>query len=177
MAGRLLSILVCVLLVASTLTVANASGSPPGTPQQQSENVKRGIGHFNRAVFEFTPTHRDTEATREFGLAVAAFEAELKLDPGSVDAHRYLGRLFALRGQSKKAATHFDHLRTLLPADPDVCGMAASAWADAGRFDLARARLLEAKQRTSDPRALALIDGFLARLEERAAAATRQEGR
>lgn len=144
------------------------SGNPPQDParEAQSEHVKRGTAHFNRAFYQLTPRKRDLEASREFDLAVAAFEAGLQAGP-SAEAHRYLGRICALRGQFRDAARHYDTLSGLDPADVDACVLAAVAWADAGEFAAARERLLEAKGRTTERGALSRLDEYLAKLDGR----------
>ena len=154
------------LFLAAAPAVAQSPASF-GSPQARSETVSRGISHFDRAFAELTPSHRDAEATREFDAAVAAFEAELKTNPHSFESHWYLGRVFTVRKAFRQAAEHFDEARLLNPNDVDACVYAAAAWADAGRFAEARARLMEAKGRTEDPKALALIDRYLLKIEGR----------
>ncbi len=166
-----------VLTIAPLVLLACLGGPPaappgPGGPPQdssreaQSEHVKRGAAHFNRAFYELTPRKRDLEASHELDLAVAAFEAGLRAGP-SADAHRYLGRICALRQQFRDAARHYDSLADLDRADVDACVLAALAWAEAGELASARERLLEAKGRTTDPGALSRLDDYLAKLDGR----------
>lgn len=138
------------------------AGQPP-----RSERVKAGVGHFDRAFYDLTPRKRDVDAAREFDLAIADFEAELRARPSSAEAHRYLGRIFAVRRQFRAAARHYDALSDLEPSDVDACVLAAVAWADAGEFAEARDRLLEAKGRTTDRGALSRLDEYLAKLDGR----------
>ncbi|HSK19124.1 MAG TPA: tetratricopeptide repeat protein [Longimicrobiales bacterium] len=156
-------------LVLLVFLIAPAAQPDPARPQSnqanRSQHVKNGVDHFNRAFYELTPRKRDVEATRAFDLAIVEFEAELRASPGSVDAHRYLGRIYTLRKQFTRAARHYDEMCALVPGDVDACVLAAVAYAEAGQRAEARDRLLAAKARTTDPEALAKLDQYLSKLD------------
>lgn len=149
--------------------------APPGpiftgqeaAQEARSDRVRRGTRHFDQAFYDLTPHKRDAEASHEFDLAVAEFEAELRANPASAEAHRYLGRIFTFRKQFRSAARHYDALSDIEPSDVDACVLSAVAWSEAGEFAEARQRLLEAKGRTTDPAALSRLDGYLAKLDGR----------
>ena len=164
MVRRLLPLVLLVFL-AVPLPGAAAADSQADNPQGRSERVKKGVGHFERAFYGLIPHKRDAEASREFDLAIAEFEAELRAKPTSLESHRYLARIFTARKQHREAARHYDDITNLDPADIDTLVLAASAWAEAGERDEARERLLLAKGRTSDPHALLLLDQYLAKLD------------
>jgi len=159
--------LVLVVLLASPLAAWPGPVDPQRNQPQPSEHLTSGARHFDRAFYDLTPKKRDVEAAREFDLAVAAFRAELRANPASAEAHRYLGRIFTARKQYRQAARHYDHLGELVPGDVDALVLSATAWAEAGDLAQARARLTRAKGRTSDPGALARLDEYLARLDQR----------
>lgn len=160
---RLLPLVVVLLLVLGAAPVVAQTGPLPGGPQ--SEHVRAGIAHYNKAFYELTPKLRGEEARAEFALAVAAFEREAAANPSSAEAHRYLGRIHALQGQAKKAGEHYDTLSLLEPLNVDACVLAALAYVDAKEYAEARLRLEEGKHRTSDPTAIARLDEYLARLD------------
>jgi tetratricopeptide (TPR) repeat protein len=159
-------------LILLTVLLAPASAEPgQGPPAQQnptvqSERVRQGVSHFERAFYDLTPRKRDLEAAKEFDQAIAQFELELKQQPSSAVAHQYLGRIYSLRKDYKKSAEHYDRLSEIEPLNVDACVLAALAHGEAGDFVVARARLAEAKQRTSDPTALARISDYLAKVDK-----------
>jgi len=159
-------------LVLLTALLVPASAEPgQGPPAQQnptvqSERVRQGVSHFERAFYELSPQKRDREAAQEFDQAIAQFELELKQQPSSALAHQYLGRIYSLRKNYKKSAGHYDRLSEIEPLNVDACVLAALAYGEAGEFAEARVRLTEAKRRTSDPAALAKINEYLAKADK-----------
>ncbi len=165
MVRRLLPLVLLALLAAPVPARPGPADPQRDNPAQRSERVDNGARHFDRAFYDLTPRGRRFEARREFDAAIAEFEAELRAAPASVEAHKYLGRILSLRKQHREAARHFDEVRALQPDDPDACVLSALAWAEAGETAVARERLVEAKGRTSDPRALSTLDEYLAKLD------------
>jgi tetratricopeptide (TPR) repeat protein len=158
-------------LVLLTVLLVPASAEPgQGPPVQQnptvqSERVRQGVSHFERAFYDLTPHKRDLEAAKEFDQAIAQFELELKQQPSSAVAHQYLGRIYSLRKDYKKSAEHYDRLSEIEPLNVDACVLAALGYAESGDIPAARERLAEARQRTSDPAALARISEYLAKVD------------
>ena len=157
-------VLLTVLLVPSS---AEPGQGPPAqqNPTVQSERVRQGVSHFERAFYDLTPHKRDLEAAQEFDQAIAQFELELKQQPSSAVAHQYLGRIYSLRKDYKKSAEHYDRLSEIEPLNVDACVLAALGYAESGDIPAARERLAEARQRTSDPVALARIAEYMAKLD------------
>lgn len=157
-----LFVLACLVILAAAPLIAQPQSS---RSEPQPERVRSGVTHFERAFYDHVPRGRQAEAAREFDLAIAEFEREVAARPASVVAHEYLGRIYALRGQPGKAAAHYDRVMALEPLNVDVCVLAALAYVDAGLPDEARARLVEAQSRTTDPAALARLGQYRARLD------------
>lgn len=163
MAHSLLPLALVVLLAAPA---AAQTGPPPARrPAAQSVDVRDGIGHFDKAFYQLTPRNRLQEAAGEFDQAIAAFERELSVNASSTDAHRYLGRIYAVRKEFRKAAGHYDRVAALEPLNVDACVLAALAYVEAGDADEARRRLEEAWDRTLDPGVLARLDEYLAKVD------------
>jgi len=160
------ALLLAVVFLAS---LAAAQGGPPqrpaGPPVPQSEQMKAGVAHFDRAFYDLTPRNRHAEAAAEFDLAVAAFERELTASPGSARAHTYLARIYSVRKEFKKAGEHYDQVAAIEPLNVDACVLAALAYVDAKEVAEARARLVVARSRTQDPSVLARLDEYIARVD------------
>lgn len=158
-------VLLTVLLVPAW---AESGQAPPPNPSltQQSERVRQGVSHFERAFYELTPQKRDREAAQEFDRAIAQFELELSRQPSSAMAHSYLGRIFSIRKDYRKSARHYDRLSEIEPLNVDACVLAALAYGEAGEYGEARVRLAEARLRTSDPVALARIAEYLDKVDK-----------
>jgi len=157
-----------VLLIALLVVVPAAPGpalpSPQGPPAQ-SEQGRQGVSHFERAFYGLLPHGRGPEADQEFDRAIAQFELELSRRPSSAAAHAYLGRIHALRKDWRHSAEHYDRLGEIEPANVDALVLAALAYGELGEFAEARARLTTARERTTDPGALATLGGYLAKLD------------
>lgn len=163
-----LRVLPLVLVVALAAPAAAQAGREPGQSHRdaaRSATLQAGIDHFDKAFYEFTPKGRHAEAVVEFDAAIAALDRELAANPGSAEAHRYLGRIYAARRNFEKAAAHYDRLAALELFNVDACVLAALAWIDAKDPGEARRRLVEAKDRTTDPQILARLDGYIARVD------------
>jgi len=147
---------------------AESGQAPPAqkSPTAQSERVRQGVSHFERAFYELTPQQRDREAAQELDQAIAQFEGELTRQPSSAVAHQYLGRIYSLRKDYLKSAQHYDRLSEIEPLNVDACVLAALGYAELGEMAEARRRLTEAQQRTTDPFALARIAEYMAKLDK-----------
>jgi tetratricopeptide (TPR) repeat protein len=165
MARHVLAFVLLALLL-SPATAEPGQGPPAQqNPTVQSERVRQGVSHFERAFYDLTPHKRDREAAQEFDQAIAEFELELKQRPSSAVAHQYLGRIYSLRKEHKKSAGHYDRLSEIEPLNVDACVLAALAYGESGDYAQARARLLDARRRTSDPVALETIAGYLVKVD------------
>jgi cytochrome c-type biogenesis protein CcmH/NrfG len=165
MGTRVVSFLVAVFLASVAVAQAGQRPRPGGPPAPQSEQMKAGVAHFDKAFYDLTPRNRHAEAAAEFDRGIAAFELELAASPWSAEAHTYLARIYAVRKDFKKAGAHYDEVAALEPLNVDACVLAALAYLDASEVAVARARLVEAKARTKDPNVLARLDGYIARVD------------
>jgi len=159
----LLLVLLAVLLMPMWAT-AGQPGLPLARGGEQSEGLRRGVGHFDKAFYDLTPHKRDLEASQEYDLAIAEFQRELAVRPASAEAHAYLAHIYYLRKQFDRAASHYDQLAALDPFNIDAYVLAALAFAENGQIPEARDRLAAAKNHTADPEALKRLDGYLAKL-------------
>jgi len=166
MARKFLPLVLLIVLLSPAW--AESGQAPPAqkSPTAQSERVRQGVSHFERAFYELTPQKRDREAAQEFDQAIAQFEVELTRQPSSAVAHQYLGRIYSLRKDYRKSAEHYDRLSEIEPLNVDACVLAALGHAELGEMAEARLRLTEARQRTSDPVALARIAEYMAKLDK-----------
>ena len=166
MARQFLPLVLLIVLLSPAW--AESGQAPPAqkSPTAQSERVRQGVSHFERAFYELTPQKRDREAAQEFDQAIAQFEVELTRQPSSAVAHQYLGRIYSLRKEYRKSAQHYDRLSEIEAQNVDACVLAALAYGEAGEFAEAKVRLTEAQQRTSDPIALARIAEYMAKLDK-----------
>lgn len=165
MRNKLLFLLLLAALLAPIWATAGQPGLPLARGGEQSEGLRRGVGHFDKAFYDLTPHKRDVEASREYDLAIAEFQRELAVRPASAEAHAYLARIYYLRNQFDKAATHYDQLTALDPYNIDAYVLAALAYAEGGDIAVARTRLETAKHQTTDPGALRRLDEYLAKLQ------------
>jgi tetratricopeptide (TPR) repeat protein len=166
MARRFRPLVLLAILAAPAWTEGGQAPPAQKSPPAQSERVRQGVGHFERALYDLTPNKRDREAAQEFDQAIAQFELELKQQPSSAVAHQYLGRIYSLRKDYKKSAEHYDRLSEIEPQNADACVLAALAYGETGDYAQARQRLLEARQRTTDPAALEKIAEYMAKADK-----------
>jgi tetratricopeptide (TPR) repeat protein len=165
MRNQVLLLLFLAVLLAPTWASAGQPGLPLPSGGDQSEPVRRGVGHFDKAFYDLTPHQRDLEASQEYDLAIAEFQRELAVRPSSATAHGYLARIYYLRKQFDKAAAHYDKLTEADPFNLDAYVLAALAYAEDGELAEARTRLETAKHQTTDPGALSRLDEYLAKLQ------------
>ena len=90
-------------------------------PRQGDDFVETGVAHALRAVglrFEFPEAHFQLGAVLSrlgwFERAAQAFEVTLRLRPGFVLAHRYLGRVYGRLGRDDSARRHREEAARLL---------------------------------------------------------------
>jgi tetratricopeptide (TPR) repeat protein len=141
-----------------------AAQSRGGT--SSATHLQKGIASFEQGFYEHLPKNKKADAEAAFATAVQELELALSDDPNSREAHRTLARIETVRQNHLAAAAHYRRLTEIDPFDIDSYAFAASALTEAARFAEARTELEKAKGRTSDPRTLALLDGYLSRLAE-----------
>lgn len=179
----LVSIAIVVLAAALVAAAATSPQKAPGAPARDEArpqtHLQRGLAGFERGFYELLPRGRKAEAEAAFAGAVLELEAALEAEPASARAHRALARIHAVREEHLAAAEHYRRLTEIDPFDLDSYVLAALSLGEAGRFGEARTELERAKGRTADARALALLDGYLAKVDEaeKKAAAPGGDGR
>jgi tetratricopeptide (TPR) repeat protein len=171
MSRKYLAVLFLFVWGASGLTPAAvaAQNEPAGRSrarESQATHLQKGLASFEQGFYEHLPKGKRAEAEASFAGAVRELELALSDDPNSREAHRTLARIETVRGNHLAAASHYRRLTEIDPFDIDSYALGASALAEAGRFAESRTELEKAKGRTADPRALALLEGYLAKLAE-----------
>lgn len=139
---------------------------PGGQARPRETHLQRGLASFDRGFYEFLPKNRKAEAEQAFAFAVAELEMAVEADPNSQEAHKALARVHYVRQNYLKAAEQYRRLTEIDPFDLDSYALAALSLSEAGRFAEARIELEKAKARTTDPKALSLLDGYLTKLAE-----------
>jgi tetratricopeptide (TPR) repeat protein len=148
-----------------SLVCYGADDPSTGIPDEVYYN-KKGMSHFKKGFYEFTPQKRKKEAEQQYGLAIQQFQKALALNPDYAEAHRNLGRVYSVRGQFTKAATHYKKLTALDPHDIDSYVLTALAYAEADQYDDARAELETAKSMTTDKQVIKKLDHYIEKLEQ-----------
>lgn len=165
MATKVLPLVLLTVLLVPGAALSGPASPTEQSPTEQSERVRQGVSHFERAFYELTPHKRDREADQEFEQAITQFELELTRQPSSSVAHAYLGRIYSIRKDYRKSAAHYDRLSQIEPLNIEACVLAALAYGEVAEFAEARARLVEARQRTTDPDVLARLAEYMSKLD------------
>jgi tetratricopeptide (TPR) repeat protein len=152
--------------VALTAVAPSRQKDPSAKVPGKASHLERGLAGFEQGLYTFLPTGRAAEADAAFVAAIRELELVLEIEPNNRQAHRILARIHSIRKDYAAAAGHFRRLTEIDPFDLDAYVLAALYLAEAGSFLEARVELERAKGRTADPHALALLDGYLARLAE-----------
>jgi Tfp pilus assembly protein PilF len=174
-----LVVLVAAFAAAAATSPQKAPGAPARDEARPQTHLQRGLAGFERGFYELLPKGRRAEADAAFAAAVLELEQALEAEPGNAQANRTLARIHSVRKEPLAAADHYRRLTEIDPFDLDSYVLAALSLGEAGRFGEARTELERAKGRTADARALALLDGYLAKLDEaeKKAAAPGGDGR
>jgi len=155
-------------LAAFTLAAPTPAAAPqkasPAHAQSRSPHLRQGLAAFEQGFYELLPKGRRAEADAAFALAMRELDLALEAEPLNKEAHRALARIQSLRQDHLAAAEHYRRLTEIDPLDVDSYALAALSLAEAGRFAESRIELEKAKARTTDEKALALLDGYLAKL-------------
>lgn len=154
---------VLVLLFILLLPAAAAAGGEEasGAAGFNSE----GLSYFNRGYYEELPAGRQAAAEESFRMAREAFQKAVAVDEGFVEAHRNLGRLYAVLKEYERAAGEYRKVVDLEPGNVDAYLPLASALDRLGRADEALDVLKRAKTATADPLVLKHLDGLIEKLE------------
>lgn len=124
-----------------------------------------GLSHFNRGYYEELPAGKQAAAEESFSKAREAFQKAVAVDDGFVEAHRNLGRLYAIQRKYEQAAGEYRKVVDLEPGNVDAYLPLASALDRLGRVEEALDVLKRAKSATTDPLVLKRLDGLMEQLE------------
>lgn len=148
-------------LVFLAAPAANGSQNPPA-----NDLIAQAKVHFEKGFYEDTPKGRGSEAAAEFDQAARLFEQALTTDPNDAVVHRHLARVYAVQAKHLLAAKHYQRTAEIDPLDLDALVLAASEYADAKHFTESKTLLQLAQGRTTDPRALQMLRGYLQKLDD-----------
>ena len=136
-----------------------------GVPGEAYHNQK-GLSHFKKGFYHFTPKHRAEEASQEYDRAIQEFKKALAINPANAETHRNLARVYYVQKKFLQAAEHYKKLTELDPYDIDSYVLTALAYAEAQRYAEARAQLEIAKNMTADLRIIEKLDSYLEKLDQ-----------
>jgi tetratricopeptide (TPR) repeat protein len=137
-----------------------------GIPDEAYHNSK-GLKYFKKGFYDLAPHKRKEEAAHQYGLAIQEFKKALAINSDYAPAHQNLGRVYSVQGKFLKAAKHYKKLTDLAPNDIDSYVLAALAYAEAGKYEDARAQLEIAKTMTTDKAILKKLDDYIKKLDQK----------
>lgn len=144
---------------------AHAGNGPPVASQEALQN-KQGMQHFKHGYYDLIPHGRKAEAQEQMAMAESAFLKAIDLDPGYVEAHRNLARLYYLQEKFDKAAYEYGEVVRLDPGDLDSYLQLALAQSETGDFDGAVRTLETAKEQTRDERILRQLNEYIEKIRQ-----------
>lgn len=160
--ARLLAIAVAMLLWGS-LGLSPVFGQAPGSVGA-AEHTRLGIEYLNKGHYQHAPRNQAAQAEQQYRLAEKEFRAAIASDPSHTDAHRNLAHVLSLRRDYAGAAEEYRKVVELSVDDLDAYVKLALALIELQRAEEAVTILETAKTRTTDEKALAALDQYLARL-------------
>lgn len=159
----------CVLILVLSLALAGNSFSVTQKKDAQETkeiyHFKRGISHFEVAIYQLTPKGRSQEAHQEYLLAIQEFKQALVSNPAHKESHRKLARVYVLMKDFEKAATQYQKLTGLDPYDIDTYVLTSLAFIECKNYEQARECLETAKVMTTDPKIVRQLELYLLKLE------------
>jgi tetratricopeptide (TPR) repeat protein len=165
---KLRKIIVCAMVLvffAASAALCQVKGTAdtdtPGTHNQ------RGVEFFKKGFSEYAPRNQAAQAELNYRLAIKEFKAAIEKDPSYTDAHRNLARVYFVKKNFEEAAWEYKKVTELAPGDLDSYVNLALAYIELKEFEEAVEALENAKDRTSDPRVLETLNGYIARIRAR----------
>jgi tetratricopeptide (TPR) repeat protein len=125
---------------------------------------QQGMDYFKKGFYDHAPKNQAAEAERNYGLAVKEFKAAISRDLSFTDAHRNLARVYFVQKNFAGAAEEYKRVTELAPDDLDAYVNLALALIELNKPDDAIQALVKAKEQTSDPKALATLDSYIAKV-------------
>jgi len=157
----LIYIMICILLLATV---------GPVTAQMAKEKNQAGLDHFNKGFYEATPRGERAMAAEEYRLAEKAFKEAIRSNPDWVEPYLRLGRTYFVQQKYLQAAELYQQALTLAPQRKEVYLQWASALEKAGDYQGAVQVLQTLRAQETNERAIAKLDEFIKRLQDRAQA-------
>ncbi|MFO7964288.1 MAG: tetratricopeptide repeat protein [Desulfobacterales bacterium] len=157
---------VLVLLAAATALFMTGCGSDTDVNSAAYFHEK-GVALFNEGFYELLPGGKMDEANRNFEQAEKAFEQAVILDNASVESHRYLARVYALRKNVSGAADEMVKTIELDPENIDNYLILSSFYVRMKRYNDAEKALTYAKTLSRDPAAIDRINSLIHQMKER----------
>jgi tetratricopeptide (TPR) repeat protein len=127
----------------------------------------KGLGHYNRAYYEFLAAGKTAQAEEEFEKAALAFREVIGINDRFVEAHRNLGRVYTVQKKDGAAVDEYRKVVDLEPGNLENYLPLASALERLGRFDEAREVLTRAKALSGDSQVREGFDRLIEKLNDR----------
>ncbi len=120
-----------------------------------------GMKLFQEGFYDLMPKGKMDEANRKFEQAEKAFHQAVALNRDSIESHRYLGRVYALRKNYSAAAGEFLKTIELDPENIDNYLILSSIYVRMKRYADAEKVLAHAKTLSKDPAAIEQINSLI----------------
>jgi tetratricopeptide (TPR) repeat protein len=159
---RLLTVVAATLILAF-LFLPGAFCQDRGAGEAGYHN-QRGMDYFKKGFYDHAPKSQVAESERNYGLAIQEFKAAIARDSSYTEAHRNLGRVYYVQKNFDGAAGEYKRVTELAPGDLDAYVNLALALIELKRLDEAIQALENAKQQTSDTRALDTLDTYISKV-------------
>jgi tetratricopeptide (TPR) repeat protein len=153
---------ILITLVLAPITVLRGGGM-----EDEAFFNDKGLGHYNRAYYEFLAAGKREQAEEEFEKAVLAFQEAIGINDRFVAAHRNLGRVYTVQKKDGAALDEYRKVVDLEPENLENYLPLASALERLGRLDEARQVLTQAKALSRDSRVWEVLDRLINTLNDR----------
>jgi len=155
-----------IIVVSMTLVFLSFAGAfcqDLNTGNARLHNQK-GMEYFKKGFYDHAPKNQAEEAKVNYGLAVKEFKAAIFRDFSYSEAHRNLARVYYVQKNFDGAAEEYARVIELAPGDLDAYVNLALALIELKRPAEAIQALVNAKGHTSDPKALEMLDSYIAKI-------------
>jgi tetratricopeptide (TPR) repeat protein len=125
---------------------------------------QRGMEYFKKGFYDHAPKNQVADSERNYGFAVKEFKAAIATDSSHTDAHRNLARVYHVQKNFEGAAEEYKRVTELAPSNLDAYVNLALALIELNRLEEAIQTLENAKQQTSDPKALDTLDTYISKV-------------
>jgi len=158
----LLSVMASAVVLAF-LSVPGAFCQDGGVSEAGDHN-QRGMEYFKKGFYDHAPRSQRTKSERNYEFAIQEFRAAISRDSHYIEAHRNLARVYYVHKNLEGAAEEYKRITELAPGDLDAYVNLALSLIELKRLDEAIETLENAKQQTSDPKALNTLDTYVSKI-------------